>query len=144
MHAVSMGYAIVEGYEKKCVLMYAGSFALILALYAWKWILLRNLRHRGISLSFFLVGVALSAPVASLLSCDWDNDQVRAISNYVGNPVVVLTVPTVSYAHDLTRRLKPDPKRFVLRTVCELAIAVPGWFFLWLLCEVCILGWVVI
>lgn len=121
-------------------MMFAGSFGLILALYACKWLLLANVRHRGVSICCFLLLLVLAAATASLISCDWDNDQVFPISNYVGNPVAFLTVPTFSYFHDLARG--KSPKRQIIRTVLELALAVPAWLVFWFICEVYLLGWV--
>lgn len=125
-------------------LHYLGGAALILLLYAIKAVVLRNLRHDAAAFAAFFVAVACCVPVAWALSPDWNNRSVRQIANYVGTPIALMTVPSVSFLIDLARRSAGQQGRSRWRLPLELLLGVPAWLMFWLFLEFFVLGWVII
>jgi hypothetical protein len=77
-----------------------------------------------------------------LVVTDWNNPNVRRIACWIGNPIILLFVPTVSFLFDLRTGTPPDVRRYAGRTVIEVLLFLPLWFFVWVYAELLVLGWV--
>ena len=111
---------------------------LVLSLFGTKLFLLHNFTKVIASLLFVTL-VAASIPLLWALSPDWNNPHVLPIANYVGTPIEILTIPVVSFVIDVASCAKP---RVSARTVVELLVGVPAWFFFWLFLELLLLNWI--
>ena len=120
------------------LIFFTVGFALVLGLYAAKALLLRAVRSRSIRIASFLLVTMACVPLAWLISPDWHNPNVREIANWIGTPLVIITVPTVSFLYDYHRRATAIDYG---RAVVEAFIAVPIWALLWFAMEVFVLRW---
>ncbi len=132
-----------EFYEASCRVLYAIGLGIILSLYALKAALFRRESSPRRMLVWFLAAVALAVPITWLISPDWNNRDVARISNWVGTPIMVLTVPCLSFFFDYAngRRSKG---RWYIRIPLEVLVGVPGWVFGWALIELFVFGWIYI
>lgn len=119
--------------------LYATDFGLIAALYGLKALLFRFVRSPGLLFGCFFLGVALAVPVTWLISPDWNNEYVRRIAIWVGDPVAFLSIPCVSFLVDFFRGRR-DMKGWPIRVPAEVFVAVPAWTLCWILIMVS-LGW---
>jgi hypothetical protein len=120
---------------------FIGSYGLIVFLHAVKAFSLHYLRPALAGMTFSSI-TALCVPATWALSPDWDNESVLWVANYVGNPVMTLTVPIVSFLIDWTRPWAGPSSRWWLRVPFEWLVAVPVWFYFWVCLEFFVLGWV--
>jgi hypothetical protein len=77
--------------------------------------------------------------MAWTISPDWNNPHVKPIANYVGTPIVLLVIPAVSFVIDIVSQTR---RSRATRTLVELFVGVPAWFFCWIVIEFTVLGWV--
>ncbi|MFT3880906.1 MAG: hypothetical protein QM703_14740 [Gemmatales bacterium] len=122
-------------------LFYVGGLGLILFLYLAKAVVLRYVRESAFALVAFVYLAALCVPIAWALSPDWKNRSILPIANYVGTPIIIMTVPCLSFLIDLSRRPKDTAKEWYWRIPLEVVVFVPLWFYFWVFFEV-VLGWV--
>jgi hypothetical protein len=123
-------------------LFYAGSAALILAVYVLKALILCFVPKVSWASSLFTGVVVACIPITWALSPDWNNRAVYRIGIYVGSPVATLTVPCVSFIIDWSRRVAVSRRDWFWRVPLELFVAVPAWFCFWASFEAFFLGWV--
>lgn len=92
-------------------------------------------------ISYFLL-IALSLPyVWFLVSPDWFNRHINRIACWVGDPVGIWIVPTISFVADLTRMKPPGGTFYMIRSVVEVFVVVPVWVIFWAFFSFFILGW---
>jgi hypothetical protein len=120
---------------------YAVDFGLIIVLYGYKALLFRFVRSRVFLFGCFSFGVALTVPLTWLTSPDWNNEHVYRIAIWIGDPIAVLAIPCVSFLFDFLRGHR-DMRNWLIRVPAEVFIAAPAWFFVWIMMEVFVLGWV--
>jgi hypothetical protein len=122
---------------------YAGSLALILMLYAVKFLVLRQPVNWAAAVGLFVTATAIAVPGTYLLASDWGNPNVAPTAIYVGNPIASLGVPCASFAWDwATREPGRVPWGRAWRTSLELLIGVPLWVVCWIYIEFLGLGWI--
>lgn len=88
----------------------------------------------------FLVAVAAAIPITWWLSPDWGNRHVFPIANFVGTPMLLLTVPVASFLLDLQEEHPAAGWKRLVRNGIEWFVAIPIWFFVWISVELS-LGW---
>ena len=120
---------------------YAIAFALMVALYGLKALLLRFVRSPILLALCFFAGVALLVPVTWLISPDWNNEHVARIAIWVGDPIGILLVPCVSFLFDLLKG-RHDMSGWRLRVPLEILVAGSVWFYAWAWIQFLVLGWV--
>ncbi|HQR06676.1 MAG TPA: hypothetical protein PLN21_07635 [Gemmatales bacterium] len=123
-------------------LFYVGGLGLILFLYVAKAVVLKYVRQPSSALAYYLFAVGLCVPIAWGLSPDWNNWNVRRISNYVGTPIIIVTIPLISFLFDLYRKTQGTQKSWYWRIPLEILVLVPVWFYFWVFFELLVLGWV--
>jgi hypothetical protein len=96
-----------------CLVTYLSGVGVIVSLYACKYLLLFRTCGCLKKPMVFFAGILVSAPVLIFTSCDWDNEQVLPVANFLGNPIIL-----------------------------EAVVAIPLWCAFWMWCEISILGWV--
>lgn len=121
--------------------LYATDLSLILCLYALKLALFRFVRTEVVLLGAFFLGVALAVPVTWWTSPDWINQCVYPISNWIGAPVAVLTVPCLSFLADFVTKHR-SMRYWQVRVPCEVLVFAPLWLMAWVQIEHHVLGWV--
>ena len=112
--------------------------SLIVVLFVAKFYLLRTFTRRRAAFCFVVL-LLLAIPVAWAISPDWNNPSVAKMSNWIGTPIALLTIPVISLLIDLSSPTEHQP---LPRNAIELLVGVPMWFFCWLFVEFAILGWV--
>lgn len=122
-------------------MFYLLGFLMVLALYAAKALLLHSSRSPSMVLASFLGAILAAVPLAWLISPDWHNPNVREIANWVGTPLILLTVPTASFLYDYCRRHARAASGWWRRTLVEVFIGVPAWGMLWVSIEIFVLRW---
>jgi hypothetical protein len=117
------------------------SAILILGLYVVKaWLLRRVANPRHAALLFACIA-GFCVPVTWAVCPDWNKRNVFPIANYVGDPIMTLTVPCLSFAYDLIRRMNGARPSWLWRLPIEL-LAIPCWVVAWAFFELLVLGWV--
>ena len=111
---------------------------IIVVLFIAKLYLVQTFTRRKAAFCFVTL-LVVAIPLAWAISPDWNNPSVAQISNWIGTPIVLLTVPAVSLLIDLS---SPKQHPTLPTNAIELLIGVPVWFFCWLFVEFAILGWV--
>ena len=114
----------------------------VLPVYAGKAVILTF--ARSVWLAFAVFGGVLAT---WLLLCwvfwsSWGGPDVSPAHNYVGMPVALLTVPTLSFLYDLATRKGEGYQISSRRTVFELVVLVPVWFCCWIYIEFDRLQWI--
>lgn len=127
--------------ESSTLIFYLGGFLLVLDLYGTKVFLFHFIRSRGVLLASFLVITMAAVPVAWLISPDWQNPNVREIANWIGTPLILLTVPTISFLYDYYRGAANLGSAWYCRSLVEVFIGVPAWGLLWVALEIFVLRW---
>lgn len=121
---------------------YAADGCYIIALYALKLALFRSLRSRLFVLGCFFIGVAVIIPLTWVTSPDWNNPHVYRIGIWIGDPIAVLAVPTVSFFFDYFKGDYYLRGFQTVRFLLEILVGVPVWFIIWVYIQCFLLGWV--
>jgi len=119
-----------------------GILVIVVVLYAIKPLLLRQCRSSWLRLMAFGTLSVSAIPLIHRLSTDWDNPCVSHLSPLIGDPVIVLTVPFISFLIDAWRPDKTFFPHWKWRTPLEIMVVLPVWAALWIAVELLILGWV--
>jgi len=120
---------------------YAADFGIVIALYGLKALLFRSVRSAGFSLGCFFFIVALFVPVTWLTSPDWNNQNVARIAIWVGDPIAILPVPSVSFLFDFFSHRRYT-HYWRIRVSLEIFAAFPLWVFIWVMIQVIVFNWV--
>ncbi len=118
-------------YDNNLWVFHAGTAFLVLSLYAVKEAALQFAGRTGLAGSMFAAAVFLCVPITWVLSPDWDNEFVLPAGVYVGCPIMVLTVPTASFAFDLPRRASDRLGEWRWRIPLEVFVGIPAWACCW-------------
>lgn len=119
-----------------------GGLGLILALYGAKAVLLRPGEPAARAARLYIVAVLFCIPAVWVLFPDETNSKVSPIAIYVGGPIALLTVPSLSFARDLIYLSNSGQcLRWRRRAPFEIFLGVPIWFLFWWFVEI-VLGWV--
>lgn len=118
----------------------AVSLVVILSLYVLKAALFDCVSSPRRVLMGFLIGIVLAVPVTWFITPDWNSPEMAPIAKWVSMPVILLTVPCLSFFYDYAngRRSKG---RWYIRVPLEVCIAGPLWAFVWLLLEINVFRW---
>src|SRR5262245_47328251 len=108
-------------------LFYVGTALLIVNLYVAKYLILRHVPGTKPAILSFLVVFLPSIGTTWALSPDWKNPSVRPIANVVGTPIAILTIPSISFFIDLSRREAGKLGGWYGRMLLEFVL-VPLWF----------------
>jgi hypothetical protein len=116
-------------------------FGVILGLYALKAALFRRAISPFRTLVYFLAAVALAVPVIWLFCPAWNTFNSAPIAHWVGTPIMVLTVPCISFLFDYAngRRSKG---RWSIRLPLEIFVGVPVWASIWVWIMLLALEWI--
>jgi hypothetical protein len=125
-------------------LAFAGyAFLLLAAAYCVKWIILTNCTRRLTAVHLFSLFGILSLPyIWFLCEPDWFNAFIYRISCWIGGPIAIWFVPTVSFLVDLRScRAPKSVNRYLIRSGVEVLVAFPLWAIFWAFFSFWILGW---
>ena len=119
------------------------SLLLLVVAYCIKRVVLTHCSRRGTAAYFFSLFILLSLPyVWFLCEPDWLNCFVFRVSCWVGGPIGVFFVPTVSFLVDFCNWNTPKPLgRYLIRSGIEILVAVPIWVVSWTYFSFFILQW---
>jgi hypothetical protein len=115
---------------------------LLALVYSWKRCILTHTTRQGIALLHFILLVTLSLPyIWFFVEMDWFNLNVYRVSCWVGTPIMVWLVPTVSFLIDLSGLFNTKSvKHYLIRSAIEVAVVIPIWTVIWIYFEFSI-GW---
>lgn len=106
---------------------------LVMAAFYWvKVAIPRTISCKVTALFAFALLVCFLLPYIYLHWEEWDNPHVVFMGNWLGMPIALLAVPTVSFLNDL---LASRPRKcwwLVLRSCLELFVATPLWGLCWI------------
>jgi hypothetical protein len=108
------------------LVVYAGLF--VLFVYLMKFVIIRRSPDVPSAAGWYAVLFLACAPFVSLLvSSDWRNEFAYVTAVWIGAPMQVLLVPTISFVLDIKLRHTPlkDPR---LRHILEIVLGVPLWY----------------
>jgi hypothetical protein len=119
------------------------SFLLLGVAYGVKRLILTCCTRRLPAVLLFLLFVILSLPYIWLLcEPDWFNPFIYRVSCWIGGPIAIWFVPTVSFVVDLCFWGTARPfNHYLIRSAVEVALAFPLWVVIWNLFSFWILGW---
>ena len=119
----------------------SGVLALVLSLYVVKSIILRVVHSTASAALTFAAAASLCVPITWFFG-DWRSANVYPIGNYIGIPIIMLTVPTASFFFDLSRRASGKQGGWYWRVPIEVLVGIPLWGQCWVLFEFWVLGWI--
>jgi len=67
---------------------------------------------------------------------------ISPLTCWIGGTIIVFTVPTASFLHDVLAETRLSSRLYALRSLVEVVIFVPLWAFVWLLIEIWFLHWI--
>jgi hypothetical protein len=129
------------GEQEIPMVFYLGAVVLVATVYVVKELAVRC-QSRLRSAALFGSAVVIGVPAAWVLDPDWRNPNVARVSIWVGTPIGLLAVPVGSFLFDLAWGVGGSWWGRPPRIGVELLVAVPSWFFGWLVVQVFVLGWV--
>ena len=108
---------------------YGGHVCLILFLYLLHLALLRRPRNLMVRVGIFGLAVFLSIPFLYYVSQEWNSRfLVSTLAIYIGEPVMFLTIPALSFFVDSYSRTKSWPLYLLVwRWIGEVVILLPLW-----------------
>jgi hypothetical protein len=120
------------------------SFSLLLIAYLLKRLIVTFCKTRGMAVYWFSLVVGLSLPyVWFLCEPDWFNSQVYREACWIGAPIAVWFIPTLSFLVDLYfMGTKPPLETYLVRSTIEIAMIFPIWILFWVHFNIFVLGWV--
>ena len=119
----------------------AAGTLLILSLYAIKLALFRSAQSWSRITAYFAAALLLAIPITWLISPDWKNQDVSRYSIWIGTPLLVLTVPFLSFLYDCFRDGR-SVRQLVIRPLIEIFVIIPIWAFIWLWITIFVFQWV--
>ena len=119
------------------------SFLLLAVAYCAKRVILVNCTRRWAAVYFFSSLIMLSLPyVWFLCEPDWFNSFIYRVSCWVGGPIAIWFVPTLSFLTDLCYWGTAKPlKRYLIRSGIEAMVVFPVWAVFWAFFSFFVLDW---
>jgi hypothetical protein len=123
---------------------------LLVVVYTVKRLVLTRCSTRGVAVCFFsllvmlsLLLVMLSLPyIWFLCEPDWFNRFIYRIACWVGGPIAIWFVPSISFLVDLPTHSAVRPlKWYFVRSAIEIVVAIPIWVIFWALFSFWVLDW---
>jgi hypothetical protein len=110
---------------------WAFGIAFVPVFYGVKLAITRTARRRSTAIVWYCLLVAAALPYIWLLvATDWNNELANDGAYYMGTPLQLLLVPSVSFAFDLAAERRRSMRVLVLRSLAEVLIVVPVWALL--------------
>ena len=72
---------------------------------------------------------------------DWDSQFVKPAANYIGAPIAIFGVCTLSFFRDIVHGGGPSLNVYTYRSVFELCVLMPLWCIIYLYIEFFLLQW---
>ncbi len=121
------------------------AFFMIIALYLIK-IRIAYLRtYPVVAIMLYLITLfAISPYLYYCVIDDWDEPFVLPQANWIGGPIAVFTIPTISFIYDLFMKQPPRLWVFIVRSVIEIVVIIPIWVILWVNFEFFVLDWILV
>jgi hypothetical protein len=116
---------------------------LLLTVYSAKWLIVTYCVTRRAAAYWFGLLVGLSAPyIWFLCEPDWFNPFLYRVSCWVGGPIAIWFIPTVSFFIDLSHLgARPPLRHYLLRSGIEIVVIFPIWVILWGFFSFFVLEW---
>jgi hypothetical protein len=107
-----------------------GAFALI-AFYSAKLLISRCIHHWATQIVAYVMLVSLILPYLYIHWEDWGNPFLFFVGNWLGMPVALLFVPTVTFVFDLLSRPVRSARWLLARSAIEIVVGIPLWGIFW-------------
>jgi len=135
-----MGIVAVLGAASRLPVSLFHALPVFAVLYVVKFRILTFRVQPWLALLLYLVVVAALLPYLYCRITDIWNDDKMAKS--VGVPIIVFTVPTVSFLYDTLEHKLPSLKSYAIRSLIEIVVFVPVWNLAWTLIMLFVIGWI--
>lgn len=115
----------------------------LITLYLMKWPLTRWIQGKWIADWFYFWIMVSSLPLIWFFLClDWKNPHVFPVASWIGDPIGMWTIPTLTFLSD--RLGTPPTLRFYCLRSCLEILLSPAWLFIWVWIQFLYFGWVTI
>ncbi len=101
-----------------------------LGFYTVKFVLVTSLKSGWAALLWYLTLLSAAVVYCYLYVEDWDNAHVSVKGNWLGTPIMFLTIPTVTFLWDLLDM--PTWRMYLIRSVAEVPLTLM-WTWIWVL-----------
>ena len=120
------------------------SLGLLFVLYAAKMLIVQTVSRKLIACAVFLLLAFLAVIYIYKHLSEWNNEDeyVRPIVHWIGEPIMVLFIPTVSFYYDTFVQTSHQMCRLVLRFIGEIMLFYP-WSIIWVYIML-MLSWIII
>jgi hypothetical protein len=116
---------------------------LLLVAYSFKRTIVIRCSTKGNASKFFFLFIMLSLPyIWFFCEPDWFNRFIYRISCWIGGPIDIWFVPTISFLVDLYNQDTPKSlKKYIIRSAVEVLVIFPVWTVFWAFFSFFVLGW---
>ncbi len=103
--------------------------AFVAIFYGLKLGLVRLLKDKLLAVLLYVLLAFVSATILYLKFEDWDNMHVTFLGNWLGTPVILLPVPTLTFVWDVCEPM--TRRQLAIRTAVEIVVVIPVWMYCW-------------
>lgn len=104
--------------------------ALVVFFYLWKLEIVRKVKDKQEAVGWYLLLILVCLPYLwYLVSTNWFNQHAYDVAVWIGTPIQVLFIPTLSFMWYLIDKAPPSPHP--VNVIVEMIILVPVWYFIW-------------
>lgn len=121
--------------------LYLMAFELQAGLVVVRYFLVSGVLSKSVALLGYSLLVTALLPIIWLfLVTDWFNPHIFRVACWVGDPIGHLTVATVAFGVYLTRPQPPTLTQYLWRSLLEVFVVYPEWFYGWAIFSFFFLG----
>ena len=126
------------------VLFVERSLGVLVIIYAGKMLLLLTVKRKLIATALFLLLTVLTITYIYEHLSEWnyEDEYVRPIVHWVGEPIMVLFLPSLSFYYDTFVQTSHQMRRLLPRYIGEIALFYP-WSIIWAYIML-MLGWIIL
>jgi hypothetical protein len=114
---------------------------LLLFVYTAKRLILRRVPPARAVMWYMTIALSVLPYIWFFVVVDWFNRHVFRIECWVGYPIAILTVPTVTFLWDRLNPDGPGPLWYLIRSTIEIVLVTPVFVVIWMYFSM-VLGWI--
>ena len=106
---------------------YTEMVLIVLYAYVVKLGLAAFVKRKSLSVILYLLMILLVLPCVWINLGDWEEPNVAAITNWIGLPLVLFFIPTVTFILDVLSATEKSVRHLILRSIVEIAVLFTVW-----------------